>query len=208
MRSVCFIRHAESLGNIGETTNTPSQIALTPLGRAQAEALAATFPARPDLIVVSPFDRARETAEPLLKRFPEAATYTAEIQEFTYLSVEKCRNTNSVQRKPWVDDYWNRSDPNYCDGGDAESFSQFLARLASFIDDFLTREFSLAAVVTHEQVIKAIMWTRLAFASERNSDFMASFHKFMTSFKIPNTAIVRCLIEENGEVIFGRIIRR
>ncbi|MBK9216697.1 MAG: histidine phosphatase family protein [Chloracidobacterium sp.] len=207
MRAVWFIRHAESLGNIGEATTTPREIPLSELGRAQADRLAETFPIRPDLIAISPFDRARFTAEPLIRRFEDVPTFSANIQEFTYLAIEKCRGTNSAQRKPLVDEYWGRSDPEYCDGGQAESFSQFLCRLDGFICDLLSREFAIAVAVTHEQVIKALMWMRIAFATEVTSASMAGFYKFMTSFKIPNIAIVPCLFDEEGQSFFGKLTR-
>jgi len=206
MRDVWLIRHAESVANIGEATTTPREIPLSTQGFRQADRLAEQFAVRPDLIVVSPYDRAEQTAQPLKRRFPNVRVLTLNVQEFTYLSIERSRGTNSVQRKPWVDEYWLRADPHYQDGGQSESFSEFINRVEDFVRDIESQAFAVAAVVTHEQVIKALIWNSMAFAGQVESKSMAAFHRFMNSFKIPNTAILPTLLDD-GKLYFGRIDR-
>ena len=205
MKDVWLIRHAESLANIGDATSTPREIPLSQEGLMQADRLAESVTVRPDLIVISPYWRAQQTAQPLIVRFPDVATETLLVQEFTYLSIERCRGTNSRQRRPWVEEYWKRADPDYCDGGQSESFAEFIGRTDNFARQMRKADFELAFVFTHEQVIKALIWSCIRFARVMDSPSMKGFDAFMTSFKIPNTAILRTKIDDDGEIYFGTI---
>lgn len=62
LRVVCY-RHGESAANAGKATDDPASIPLTDIGLRQADAIAREFPQMPDLLVSSPFLRARQTAE-------------------------------------------------------------------------------------------------------------------------------------------------
>lgn len=205
MKDLWLIRHAESIANIGETTTTPREIPLSEKGRKQADDLAESVCERPDLIVRSPYVRARETSEPLIERYPDVTTETLLVQEFTYLSVSRCRGTNFQQRKPWVAEYWDRADPFYSDGDQAESFAELVGRCEKFVWEMNQREFELAFVFTHEQFIKCLIWQSMALAPDITSAAMRSFQRFMTSFSIPNVGIVRLKIDDDGQFYFGRI---
>lgn len=126
----CY-RHGESAANAGQVTASPEAIALTPRGCDQAERIARCLFRRPDLIVVSPFQRARDTAAPTLARFAGMPHEVWPIQEFTYLAPARCVDTSAAQRRGWVDAYWAKADPQQVDGDGAESFSAFIARVAA-----------------------------------------------------------------------------
>src|SRR5262249_12544419 len=70
--TVYLLRHGQSEANAGEATPSPEAAGLTAVGRLQSRALAAALDAAPELIVVSRFRRARETAAEAHARFPEA----------------------------------------------------------------------------------------------------------------------------------------
>ena len=205
MKDLWIIRHAESLANIGESTSTPREIPLSENGLRQADELASSIDDRPDLIIVSPYVRSQQTAEPFFERYPDIATETLLIQEFTYLSVSRCRGTNYEGRKPWVAEYWEKADPNYCDGDQAESFAEFIRRCETFVRQMREREYELAFVFTHEQFIKGLLWSAMQLGREMTSDSMQAFQKFMVSFSIPNATIIRTKIDEDGAVYFGKI---
>ena len=124
-----FIRHAESLADVGATTDHPAQYALTERGRQQAATFAKAAVAVPVAIVHSPYMRAEQTAQPLMTRFPSVSVLKLPVQEFTYLNPESCRGTNTRQRVPAVQAYWAAADPRGRDGEGAESFYDFLARV-------------------------------------------------------------------------------
>jgi broad specificity phosphatase PhoE len=107
MKSIRFLRHAESAANAGLPTSDPGGIPLTEKGKraAQRAALEYDGPA-PDLIVVSPFLWAKQTAEPFIARFPAAKVETTwPVQEFTYISPERCVGSTFEKRKPIVEAY-------------------------------------------------------------------------------------------------------
>jgi len=205
MKDIWLIRHAESVANIGESTSTPREIMLSENGLRQADELAARIEERPDLVVLSPYVRARQTAEPLFEIYPDVATETLHVQEFTYLCVSRCRGTKPEHRKPWVEEYWQRADPHYCDGDQSESFAEFLGRCERFAWQMSEREFELAFVFTHGQFIQGLLWNSMQLGRERTSESMRSFKDFMASFSIPNTAIVRAKIDDDGSLYFGKI---
>lgn len=156
--TVYLIRHAQSEGNIGLRTTIHSDIRLSAEGEKQAEELAAKTDFCPQLIVMSPFLRARQTAMPLCRKYPAVPTEIWPVEEFTFLDADRCNNTTPEERRPWVEAYFKRNDPDYVDGKGAESFAMLLARA----EDMLTRLRALPAenttlVITHGNFIRATM---------------------------------------------------
>src|SRR5689334_15812065 len=122
MQEIWLIRHGESESNAGLPTSDTSRIALTPRGLAQAECVAAAFTRAPSLIVVSPYLRAKQSAQPTIARFPQARVEEWQVHEYTYLSLVSRHNTTPHGRRPLIDAYWERCDPQFVDGEGAESF--------------------------------------------------------------------------------------
>ncbi|MEP6944314.1 MAG: phosphoglycerate mutase family protein [Acidobacteriota bacterium] len=203
MKDVFLIRHAESLANIGEATTSPAEIPLSEAGLKQASDLAAASAVRPDLMVYSPYRRAKQTAQPFLEKYADVTAEELPVQEFTYLSVSRCRGTNREQRKPWVNEYWQRADPNYSDGDQAESFGEFMARCARFKLAMAEIEFEVAFVFTHEQFIKGLVWTNLIQIADSAS--MSGFYSFDHAFRIPNVAAMHSMIDADGHSYFGNL---
>ena len=125
--AIYLIRHAQSVGNIDGQTDSHASIELTELGHQQAEKLAEILP-QADKIIISPYLRTLQTAQPLLNRDGLEAEVLS-IQEFSYLSDLKCKGTTLSQRKPWVDAYWQGLDIDYLDAEDAETFRNFYQRV-------------------------------------------------------------------------------
>ena len=205
MKEIWLIRHAESMANIGAATSTPKDISLSEKGFYQAKHLAESIGLQPDLIIVSPYLRSQQTAAPVAGNFPQTPTEILTIQEFTYLSISRCRNTTSAQRKPFVEEFWKRGDPHFCDGEQAESLAEFFHRIENFLWQMRERNFELAFAFTHEQFIKALIWEVLHPEKVFDEKFMSEFQKFMVSFAVPNTAIMKLRIEETGEFYIGKI---
>ena len=79
-----LIRHGESEANAGGVTSDFGTVALTDLGRLQAEAIAKNCIDVPNAIGVSGYLRAQQTAAPLLARFPNVQAVEVGVHEFTY----------------------------------------------------------------------------------------------------------------------------
>ncbi len=152
-----FIRHGQSTGNAGLPSPDLASIALTDLGHVQARAVAAAWIETPTLIVTSPYLRTQQTAAPTIARFPGVAVEVWPIEEFAYLQPSRWNGTLTAERMPHIERYWHATDPGYCDGDGAESFSGLLrraeaalARLAAF------PEGASAYVFSHGQFIQAV----------------------------------------------------
>ena len=158
--SVRLVRHGESTANVGLPSPDFDSIALTPRGQEQAMTLAASLLEPPDLLVISPLKRAIQTAEPIRARWPQVACETWPIQEITYLSPQRCAHTTPVQRRQWVQEYWERCDVDSLDGPDAESFAQFWTRVAQFHERAVAQRSGRILVVGHGQFLHASLMYR------------------------------------------------
>ena len=190
-KKILLIRHAESAANAGLATASPDSIPLTEKGIEQARLLANFLTDAPSLIVVSPFLRARQTAAPLIERFSSAEVENWEVQEFTYLSKTRCGHSTMAMRKPLVKEFWDRSEPDYCDGDGAESFKAFISRVRQTLKKLEESLHPLDAVVTHGQFIRAALWLLMTGREEMNSSAMRKFFYFLEAMPFPNTAYVK-----------------
>lgn len=186
MPSIRFIRHGESTANAGAASQTPATIALTALGERQALALAASFSAPPQLIVSSPFLRARQTAAPTIARYTEVPVEIWPVEEFTYLAPARCINTTAEQRRPWVAGYWHRNDPFAIEGSGAESFAAFIARVSNALQRLSERSERSIAVFGHGQFIKAARWLIEASPSRIDAVAMRDFRAADLTGRIDN----------------------
>lgn len=154
-----MIRHAQSIANAGEATTDPHSTPLSRLGREQAKALAAS-PLMDQLIqrlhagsielrlITSRMARTHETILPTAERITrECARGEAwaidqwPVDEFTFLSFARLQR--ELGKPTTIDDrrrmglpYWERCDPDHCDGPDAESFTMFRGRVRAMLDRF------------------------------------------------------------------------
>lgn len=189
LKIYCF-RHGESAANAGAATNNPDLIPLTDRGRAQAHALADSVVASPDLIVVSPFFRARQTAEPAIAKYPGVPVEIWPVQEFTYLSPVKSAETTASQRRPRVLAYWAAANVDYEDGDGAESFASFMARVQTakqHIERLYEQGVRRILLIGHGQfwqALRAVLKSELSVISE---DAMRVFRQLEETQSIPNT---------------------
>jgi 2,3-bisphosphoglycerate-dependent phosphoglycerate mutase len=190
-KNVWLIRHAESIGNAGLVTSRPDTIPLTGKGIEQALYLADSFTQAPALIVTSPYIRTQQSARPTIRRFPKARQEQWEVQEFTYLSPARYRDTTAADRRPFVEAYWSRCDPHHIDGEGAESFADFILRVQQAIDGLWSCQSEFVAVFGHGLFLRAMIWRMLFGAQPVNAATMSSFRNFLVATAMPNTAITK-----------------
>jgi 2,3-bisphosphoglycerate-dependent phosphoglycerate mutase len=186
---VWLIRHGQSESNAGLPSGDPPAIPLTVLGRQQAEAVAAGFGEPPALIVTSPYVRARQTAEPSERRYPDAAREEWAVQEFTFLGELHGRMTTVAERAPYAQAYWDRADPGYAVSG-AESFASLMGRSAAFISRLAARPAGPVAVFSHGHFIRVVAWSLMTGRADPTPDAMHSFRDFCATYYVPNGAVV------------------
>ncbi len=211
MRQLWLIRHAESASNAGLATESPQSNPLTDKGREHAERCARNWGAPPDLIIRSPFVRAYDTAEPLIKKFPTVPNEVWPVHEWTQLAPEKYRGTTQAQRHPKLKTYWDRNDPFFCDGPGAEPFNELFTRVhgmfLSLEDRFLRMpaqgQKSFVAVFTHGHFMRATLWHLLDQGGGKAADSMRRFRAFTDAVGIPNLTALPLVGDHNGHWYVG-----
>ena len=189
-KNIILVRHGESDSNAGLPTYDHEKIPLTEKGKAQAEAVAGHIPFIPDLIITSPFSRARSTADPTVLRFATAGLEVwPEVREFTYLSPATCAGTTSADRKPRVDAYWSASDPDYVDGEGAESFRQFMERVGVTLQKLNDLTVNNVVIFSHAQFIRALLLEQQD-PEFGNAAFSGKMRMFLKGRRIANAEMM------------------
>lgn len=188
MLNVRFIRHGESLANIGCVTAEPRDIPLTLEGRQQAEAISQSFDQAPRLIISSPYQRALQTAEPTIARFPDAPFEVWPVQEFEMLAIARRVGTTSHDRRPLIEAYWAKGDPDYVDGAGAESYRAFMGRVREALArlEAFPEKTGEIAVFGHEQFMKAVLLEITDPSHQVDERAMRVFHDFHNANPIAN----------------------
>ncbi len=194
-KHIWFIRHGESVANAGGVSKVSSEVPLTEKGIQQAKSIAHVISEKPPLIITSPYERAQQTADPTIKKFPESSVETWPIQEFTFLSWTKLGPTTAAQRAIIAHDYWDRNDPDYNDGEDAESFRQFIQRVDETIDRICNLKHGMALLFTHKLFLNTLFY-RLDHPDIFPE--MLNFKKLFADQKIINGSITHYEINING----------
>ncbi len=198
-KTIRFIRHAESAANAGLPTSDPGGIPLTENGKKAAERTALEYDrAVPELIVVSPYLRARQTAEPFITKFQQAKRETWPVQEFTYICPERCVGTTFAERKPTVEAYWQKASPAYVDGPGAESFQEFVGRVLGALEKLRGREEKNVLVVCHGILMQAVEFYQNLSENPADPDSMRRFHRFMLDCRVPNLGCIDVTVTPQG----------
>jgi len=181
-----LVRHGESTSNAGFKTETPEGSPLTEMGRAQAQAFADSFDHYPASIISSPFQRALETAAPLVKRF-DMPPVIHQIQEWNFLDSAKYAGTTWHDRQPHVQAYMRTASPNFRDGP-AESFNDLLTRVRNFLEA-VTKIDAKGDVVafSHGRFIKAVIW---CLGDHRRND-VRSYWAFSERHEVDNVSVTK-----------------
>lgn len=198
MKTIALIRHAESLANAGQATLMPAGIALTENGRRQAAEFAAGLTEAPQLIVCSPFERARATAAFSARRFARVPVQEWPVEEFTYLAPARFVGTTQAQRKPQADAYWQRADADYIDGPGAESFTQLMGRAERMLARLAALEADRVLVFSHGQFIRAVSWWLQHGARATEPALMRGFRAMDSAAPLPNTGGYRLVLEQQA----------
>lgn len=205
LRHVWWVRHGESVANAGARTTDPASYSLTPRGFSQAEAFAAHLPAAPSLIVTSPYVRARATAEPTIRRFPETPVERWPVQEITFLAPARCVETTQVERRLMAREYWTRCDPYSTDGEGAESFAQIVARAATALDLVRARRDEFIVIFCHAVFIRIMHWVALTQRPLIDADAMRLCYEFVRGWDVPNCGVLPMLAAADGTLFTGPV---
>ena len=206
MTEIWLIWHAESESNAGLPTTDTAKIVLTPRGHAQSECVVAAFKRPPSLIVTSPYLRAIQSAQPTITRLPQARLGEWPVHEFTYLSLPSRHNTTLHGRKPLIDAYWERCDPQYVDGDGAESFAALVARAQLALERMKRLSDDFVAIFSHGLFIRTLLWVLLADPVGIDATMMRRYRSFISGFSAPNASILKLYVNRDRELFFGNFV--
>ncbi len=204
VREVWFIRHAESVANAGARTREAPTYPLSELGFRQAAQLAPLLPVEPDLIITSPYTRARQTAEPVIARFHRTRVEEWPVQEVQYLDPALCVDTTQDERRVLSDAYWEKCDPHFA-APNAESFAGFIGRVADAIGRLANRSERVTFVVCHGRVMDAVAWLSLSPPAIVDATAMRRFHSFIHGFTVPNCSVLPLHFHACGRRSLGKL---
>lgn len=169
---------------------------LTPRGWIEARSTAAVFTRPPARVITSAFIRTKQTAAPLLERFPDIPQEEWPVQEFVELSALNRNNTTPEEREPKANAYWEAADPDYCDGEGAESFRGLLERIDGVLERMPQLGDGLTVIYSHGLFMRALLWQLWRNSDEVSTKSMRAFIYFFLSIQLPNCAIVRMRLED------------
>jgi len=193
-KTIHLVRHGQSELNASVPTDGPETARLTAIGERQAQAIAASFDHAPELIVVSSFRRARETAAATHARFPGARLEVWPVEEFHYLGATAYRGTTKRDRRPDVAAYWQACDPAYVGESGAESFVAFLARVQSVRERLERAPERRIAVFSHKKLLHALMWSWREGPPAADREGMARFRTYDRGEAFPNGSCVEVVL--------------
>jgi 2,3-bisphosphoglycerate-dependent phosphoglycerate mutase len=186
-KQVRLIRHGQSEANIG-LPSVDGTTPLTELGHEQARRIAAAFDTAPELIVISPQRRARQTAQPTVDRYPEAPRQEWPVHEFHHLPAFADGVVTLDFLLPHLAAYWERADPHERHPG-KESFTDLLDRAEDLLRRLAERPEDRIAVFSHGTFLRAVLYVVTATA-ERTPAGMRDFHAYHEANPLPNGVIV------------------
>ena len=187
MTRIYCVRHGQSVSNAGGVTMEHAAIPLSPLGVAQAAALAELLDIEPSRILTSSYVRALETAAPLCARWQRQAKVHPLLHEFSALDADRLLGMTGVERRPLADAYWAAADPEIRMGPKAETFLEFADRIDAFQLE-LARLPDRTVLVGHGIWFGLLFWRLMGFAV-RNPTGMRAFRRFQLGLPMPNCVV-------------------
>jgi broad specificity phosphatase PhoE len=196
VRRATFIRHGESMANIGQWDGGFAEIPLTNLGEEQAEVLAGKWDFTPDLIVVSPYLRTQQTAAPTISRFPSVPVETWPIHEFTFWDPAYWQSINSENFFRDIERFWRDADPDFRHAAGTESFRDLLGRAENALLRLEERtDVDRVLLFTHGHFMQALRHT-LLWPEWTAAEKMANFRNFDDAHRVKNTETIRTELKD------------
>ncbi|MCX7176027.1 MAG: histidine phosphatase family protein [Proteobacteria bacterium] len=200
IKRLTLLRHGQSASNAGLRSVAPESIPLTEQGWQEAKNAVAGIRERPDLLVVSRMLRARQSAEPLILEFSDVPVETWDVHEFVYFNLPQ--ETTPEERKPLVDAYWQRCDPQE-QNPNAESFEAFWSRVVFFHERISNHPAEYPLVVGHGFFMTAFAWGFTHDFPCCTPELMMAVYEESTRNPIRNSAVCRFAVHVE-DIDYGR----
>lgn len=180
------VRHGNSRW-IPSTKGMSMDFTLSGIGHKQSRLLADFMPHEPKVIILSPYIRTGLTAVPMMEKFPEAEVWVWPTQEFAYLDLEKYARSTPEEREACIEAFFDRTDPEYCDGPGAESFRDFWMRVEK-VRKRIREVVPGTMMFTHGLFMRMMKMQDMGWFDSPTSEAMRQFTELGGTMPIANTA--------------------
>jgi broad specificity phosphatase PhoE len=193
---VYFVRHAQSSLNAQDLLHQYHEGELSEFGVKQAEFVAKRFSTIPlDVIISSPYERAKETAKIISSMIGREVQFTALLSEFKGpRELEGKRKDdpevvriNTLMAEHRDDVSWKYSDE--------ESYGELRDRAVLVLDYLAKQPYENILCITHGLFLRVII-AAMMFGKEMQRSEMVHFMRFI---RINNTGITVCELLESGQ---------
>ena len=196
LKTLTFIRHAQSVSNAGGITLPHHQIPLTELGRRQARALPGHLDLKPSSVLVSTMIRAHQTAKPFCTWAGIKAVDHQGLDEFSVIDPKLIEGMTGDQRKPFVEAYWDDPDPHRRLGQEADTFAEFEHRVSTFMAIMETMP-DQSVIFGHGTWFGLMLWRMLGYDAS-TPETMRTFRRFQQNMPMPNCAVFSLVHSTGG----------
>jgi len=187
MKTLTFVRHAQSVANAGGVTMVHDAIPLSELGVLQARELSTLLKPKPAAVQVSCFIRTRLTADPFCERCSQQIEVNPYLHEFSLIDPALIEGLDGEQRKPFVKAYWDDPDPHRRHGAESDTFAEFAARVGEFLEQMDTLPDG-TVIFGHGIWFALLLWRLLGYRVIDTAD-MRAFRRFQLGLPMPNCAV-------------------
>lgn len=162
------VRHGETLFNAQGRIQGQLDTELSPLGKRQAEAVAAALAREPiDAIYSSPLRRAYETAEAIARHHRLPIRTDDRLKEIHAGIFQGLLRAELDERHPQEAQRWHAKDPDFCIPG-GESRRALMTRGATALRAVRAQEHRAAIIVAHGALLSASLKELLGVPPDRN----------------------------------------
>ena len=196
MLKLTLVRHGETEWNAQRRYQGHTDVPLSALGLHQAELVADRLAGEKfDAIYASDLKRAWQTASPIAEKVGLPVSTEPRLREMSFgvlegLKWEEAQKKYPEMLKAWLDDYNHPPE-----GG--ESMDVFLARIAAFRDDLLSRHVSQnILLVAHGGTLNELIRSCLEVPNEQRWAF---------AFSMDNASISELWLGDNGYPVLKRL---
>ncbi len=193
---VYFVRHAQSAFNAQDLLHQYHEGELSESGLKQAEFVAKRFSNIPlDVIISSPYQRAKETARIISEASGKAIRFTELLSEFKGpRELEGKRKDDPEVLRINKLMHINRQDPNW-KYSDEESFNELRSRAIKVLSFLSDQTENNILCITHGLFLRVII-AAMMLGEDMNREELVRFMRFV---RINNTGITVCEKLESNE---------
>ena len=196
LKTITFVRHAQSVSNAGGLTLPHHEIPLTNFGQRQALTLAGLLDVTPSKVVVSAMIRTHLTAQPFCERFGVKLEVDPGLNEFSMIDPALIQGMDGPQRKPFVKAYWDDPDRQKRMGQGADTFAEFEARVGAFMTTMDTLP-EHTVLFGHGTWFGLMFWKMLGYDAN-SPEAMRAFRRCQQNMPMPNCAVFRLTWNTGG----------